>query len=233
MGGRGSSSGKRESSLLSRMTASDRYYLKDAEDHVANQDRQIPEYMRYGMTKGQIRAEVIKHVHEEGILGINGTSVRSVDVDGRFPKPQNSRYDKLVEAMNGIDLSKVNTSQYGRERTSHSRGRSWDEDYFEQTVERLTSGYSTKELGEFVRNELKITGYYSKGGRPNYTTAIELALHERFIKQGSGGVMRNRLSDPTSRLGDFVSSMSQALSLRETYRERAQEIRAKYRRSKK
>ena len=225
-------SDSRESRLLSRMTPADRYYLEDAEKYVASQDRQIPGYIKYGMTEDQIRAEVIKHVQEEGGMGVNGSSVDRLDIDARFPKPQDSRYDKLVRAMNGIDLSKVRHSDYEEGGRYGVRNSSWDWQYFKQTAERMTSGYSTKELGEFVRNELK-ERVYTKGGRPRYMDAITIELHRRFISQGDGLVKRSRLSDPTSKLDSFVRSVHSALSVRETYRERAQAIRAKYQRTRK
>lgn len=221
-------SGVRRSGGGSAMTPQDRWTLQDAESYVAHMNSEIPEYFKKSMTQDQIRAEVIKHVQERGALGVAGESVSRLDIDGRFPKPQDSRYDKLVNSMNSIDLRKVNTAQYGRERTSHFRGRSWHEDYFTQTAERITAGYSTKELGEFVKNELKETGHLSKGGRPNYQTAIMLSLQSRFISQGSGHRIRNTLGEPTSRLSSFVSHIKQSLDVREIYRRRAEAIRAKY-----
>ena len=219
----------RESGSTAQMTPQDRWLLDDIQEHLDRQNKQIPKYLRYGMTDEQIRAEVIKHVESEGALRVNGRSVSRLDVDARFPKPQDSRYDKLVNSMNSIDLRKVNTDQYGQDSTRHSRYVSWHEDYFRQTAERLTAGYSTKELGEFVRNELKET-VYSKGGRSNYQTAIMLALQSRFISYGDGKRMRNTLGEPGSRLSSFVSSVRQALTVRSIYQDRADVIRAKYKR---
>ena len=107
----------------------------------------------------------------------------------------------------------------GRESSSYYK--------LERRVKELTSGYSTRELREFVLEELGEKIY--RGGRPEYITKITLALDERFLDRGwFGAVKRNRLEEPTTLVHRAALSMHSSVGVRKTIEERVASLKAKY-----
>lgn len=193
------------------------------------------------MSPEQIRAKLIQIAQKDpsrlARLGIDAT-----DIDGRYAPAKDAKYQRLVDALNRLDFSQMPGVQvydkpygYSDSIGSIPRGRGGRGNYdsfYEDIVTGLTSGYSSREIGDFVRKELG--GYLIRGGREGAITTIAMDLSDRMRSTLSGndsGLRRLRLGEQSTRLDRAVKSIQGKISDARMYRGRMEAIRAKYKKS--
>ena len=224
MGGRGSSSGK------SKMSVSDQYILKRNEDYVKSMDKEIPEYIKSGMTSEEMQSAIVARIRAGSEkLSVTGMSIEASDIDGRFSAAKNSRYDELIRDMNATNFAGNKNVHFGRNGGGYYEGNL--DMFFEERAKKITQKYSTKELREFVSSELGERIY--RGGRPEYIRTISSSLQERFTDRGQGYqyLSRGKLSEISAKVPRFVSNLRQAVNTRDNALDKIAEIRGKYKRS--
>ena len=193
------------------------------------------------MTPEQIRAKIIQ-IAQKDPSRAKRDFIDIIEIDGRYAPAKDAKYQGLIDALNGLDFSKmpgvrVNDRPQGYSnaigyipRGNGPRG-NYDS-FYEDIVTRLTSGYSSREIGDFVRKEL---GTYSiRSGREGAITTIALDLAGRMRSTLSGndsGLRRLKLGDESSRVDKAVKTIQGKISDARMYRGRMDAIRAKYKKS--
>ena len=206
-----------------KMSQEDAMQLHSDEDYLAH-TQGIPDYIKRDMTLEQMQDAIVAQVRKTGeSVSVSGRTLYPEDVDGRYPAPKDSRFTGLIRAMNATDMSKLPEPRVinGPDRD----GRIYRQLY--ERVESITSGYSTRELREFVSNELG-EGIY-RGGRPNYLTTITLSMQKKFETPTGRRLTRNRLDEPSTRLSDFAATMKSHVGVYTYIQKRVADIKAKYR----
>ena len=228
------------------MSAEDAWRIRLAEDRLNG--LQLDRYKDFSedMTPEQIR-EKLERIAQENPSRLNSLvdfGFTPQDIDGSYAPAKNAKYQKLVDALNGLDFSQmpgvklydeVNFGGTIATIPGHEymgrRGRTYiDYDSFYIGIARqLTSGYSTRELGEFVKEELGRKNV--SGGRDRYITSLALDLSDR-VRSGysvnDDGLRRLRLSEPSTRVDAAVRHIQGIFSDARMYRGRMAEVRAKY-----
>ena len=220
---KGNSGIKRSGGGKVQMSPEDTLLLHSDEDYLAHAQG-IPDYIKPNMTVGQMQDAIETQVRKTGEpISINGKSISLQDIDGCYPTSKNSRFAELIRGMNATDMTKLPEPRvingYDRDGKIYRQ--------LHERVERLTSGYSTRELREFVTEELGEKIY--RGGRANYLTTITLSMQKRFETRTGRMLMRNRLDEPTTRLEDIAYTMKSHVGVRRTIERRVSDIKAKYR----
>ena len=210
----------------SKMSPQDAWQLQRDEKYLKDTAGAYP-YVKPDMTRDQIRDAIVERVKETGRgISAGNTYIYPEDIDGRFSAPKNNRFIGLVDAINATDLRELPPPP-------RINGRDRDGPVYrqlEQHVQDITSGYTTRELREFVGSEMGRRIY--RGGRPEYITDITLSLADRFIDRGNfGHLKRHRLEEPSSELRNAAGLIKQHFDVRETISRRVAAIRGKYKQS--
>ena len=211
------SSGRRKSGGAVKMSPEDQSRIERLQEHIEQENRIIPSFIREGMSEKQIQEAIISEVRRTGetVAGIH-----PIEVDNRFAPAKDKNFTPLIQGLNDTPGSVAKTFA---ERDSRK---------IRERIEELTKNYSTKDLRRFVTEEIQTKGF--RGGRPGYIFAIEGALYDRFNPRGITGIsFPKKLGEPTFMVRSRAGDIRQAMDRRATYRSRIAEIQAKYKGGKK
>ena len=174
----------------------------------------IPDYISEDMTDKEIHDSIISHATpaNKHLNHMSGDGISVIAIDGRYSAPKDKRFAELVRGMNATKME-------------GGVGNSFDNEFLISRIEKLTSGYSTKELRQFVTQELGLTPY--RGGRPGYLDAIWGDMYGRFTDH-LGTLQRQTLGQESHRVERLVNEIKSRITQREIATERINAIKKKY-----